>query len=226
MCNLWGEEVMQFHTVVGSPSSRKVLAVINHLGLSPDIEYHDFFNGDLRRSGYLALNSNAKVPVLKDGDFVLWESNAIMQYLADKAGDTALFPRDPRTRADIARWQCWELAHFNKAFGVIFFESVAKPRFGLGEPNAALVASALDDLKRYAPVLERHLAGRKYIVGDDITIADYSVIHLEHYQSAIDFDWTPYPNVNAYYERMRNVEHWRKTAPARPEDIGRKPKAA
>lgn len=217
---------MQLHSVVGSPSSRKVLAVINHLGLSPDIEYHDFFEGDLRTPGYLALNPNARVPVLKDGNFVLWESNAIMQYLADKAGDTALFPRDPQARADVVRWQCWELGHFNRAFGTVFFESVAKPRFGLGDPNAALVANALNDLKRFVPVLENHLAGRTHMVGEGITIADYSIIHLEPYQSAIDFDWAPYANVNAYFERMRNVDHWRRTAPARPEDIGRKPKAA
>ena len=104
---------MILHTFVGSPNSRKVEAVIDHLGLEVEIVRHDF-RGGLRSPDYLALNPNAKVPTLVDGTFVLWESNAIMQYLADKVGSDSLFPRDPRTRADIVRWQCWELVHFNQ----------------------------------------------------------------------------------------------------------------
>src|SRR5258707_12710039 len=98
------------------------------------------------------LNSNAKVPVLSDGSFTLWESNAIMQYLADKAGDTALFPRDPQIRADIARWQFWELAHFNKAFGTLAFEAVAKARLRLGATDCAALAPARARLARVTPV--------------------------------------------------------------------------
>src|SRR5262249_9043702 len=83
------------------------------------VEYHDFVAGDLRTADYVALNPNGMVPLLVDGAFRLWESNAIMQYLADKAGSDALFPRDPQKRADVVRWQFWEVAHFNKAFGLL-----------------------------------------------------------------------------------------------------------
>ena len=217
---------MKLHTFVGSPNSHKVEAVIRHLRLDVEVVHHDFFAGDLRKPDYLALNGNAMVPVLEDGGFVLSESNAIMQYLADKALDGSLFPRDPQRRADVARWQFWELAHFNRAFGIVAFETFAKPRFGLGPINQALVEGALTSLARFAPVLEQHLRGRDFLVGDGITLADYSVIALEAYRPRTPFDWSPYPRINAYFDRMRLVEPWRRTAPEDPELLGRKPKAA
>jgi len=217
---------MKLHTFVGSPNSHKVEAVIRHLGLEVDIHHHDPLAGDLCRPEYLALNPNGKVPVLEDGGFVLSESNAIMQYLADKASDGSLFPRDPQRRADVARWQFWELAHFNKAFGILAVETVAKPKFNLGPTNQALVEVALADLARYTPVLERHLGDREYMVGDGITLADYSVIAIEAYRPSVPFDWSPYRRINAYFDRIRAVEHWRRTVAQDPTALGRKPKAA
>src|SRR5688572_11126750 len=169
---------MKLHTVAGSPNGRKVEAVIAHLGIDVEIQHHNLFNGDLRQAAYMALNPNAAVPTLVDGNFVLWESNAIMQYLAEMAGDTELFPRDARKRADIVRWQCWELAHFNKAFGTLAFETVAKPRVNIGAPDRTRVEMAQAELTRYVPVLDGHMAGREYLVGDHITLADYSMLAL------------------------------------------------
>jgi len=88
------------------------------------------------------------VPLLVDGAFRLWESNAIMQYLADKTGSDALFPRDPKKRADVVRWQFWEVAHFNKAFGLLAFETVAKPKLKLGATNDSLVEMVRGPISR------------------------------------------------------------------------------
>jgi glutathione S-transferase len=198
---------MKLHIVPGSPNSRKVEAVIHHLGLKVEIHEHDLFAGGLRKPSYLMLNPNARVPTLEDGNFVLWESNAIMQYLADKAGDAQLFPRDPRARADVVRWQSWELAHFNQAFGTLAFETVAKPRHGL-QTDAALVALAQAGLARSAPVLESHVTGRQYLVGDAVTLADYSMVPLESYRALVPFDWSPYSQLNAYLDRVSRLEPW------------------
>jgi glutathione S-transferase len=198
---------MKLHIVPGSPNSRKVEAVIHHLGLEADIQEHDFFAGDLRKPSDQALNPNARVPTLEDGNFVLWESNAIMQYLADKAGDEQLFPRKPQARADVTRWQFWELAHFNRAFGALAFETVAKVRHGL-TADAATVALAQADLARNAPVLETHIAGRKFLVGDSVTIADYSMVTFESYRALVPFDWSPYRHINAYLDRVGRLEPW------------------
>lgn len=200
--------MMVLHTFVGSPNGRKVETVIRHLGLPVEIVYHDFFQGALKTPEFLALNPNGKVPVLVDGPFVLWESNAIIQYLADRAGDDALFPRDPQARADVIRWLCWELGHFNKAFGTLGFEAVAKPKFGLGPTNPALVAWAQAELPRLAPVLEAHLAGRETVVGDTVTLADYALAKLESYRDPAPFDWSPYRRINAYFDRIRQLGPW------------------
>jgi glutathione S-transferase len=216
---------MKLHLVVGSPNSRKVLAVAHHIGLDVDIEYHDFFAGDLHRPDFVALNPNGMVPVLVDRTFALTESNAIMQYLADITGHE-LFPRDPQRRADVVRWQCWELAHFNKALGILGFELFAKPTFNLGPTDHGLVNAVTPSLTRFAAVIDGHMHKRNYAVGDRMTIADYSLIHLEGFKDAIRFDWTPYPHLNRYFDRMRQDPHWARTAPPSPAAIGRKPKAA
>ncbi len=204
---------MKLHTVAGSPNGRKVEAVIHHLGLNVEIEHHDLFNGELRTPEYVTINPNSMVPALVDGSFVLWESTAIMQYLADKAGDNSLFPRDARARADVTRWQCWGLAHFNKAFGTLAFEIVAKPRFNAGAPDQELVKQAQANLSRFAPVLDTHLAGRQYLVGQAVTLADYSMIPFESYRPLVPFDWASYTNINAYFDRMRTMEAWVRSAP-------------
>ena len=217
---------MKLYYVVGSPNCRKVHAAINHLGIEVEFEYMDFFEGDHKKPEYLTLNSGGMVPSLHDGDFVLSESNAIMQYLADKVPGNTLFPRDAKTRADIVRWQCWDLAHYNKAFGVLAWEAVAKPNFMGAEPDLGVVNWAKNELSRHAPVLDAHLKGRTYVVGENITLADYSLAHVEMFKEAIPFDWLPFPNLNKYYERMRAVPHWAETAPVSPDAQGRRPKPA
>ena len=208
---------MKLHTVAGSPNGRKVEAVIYHLGLDVEIQHHDLFSGELRGAPYVAINPNSKVPTLVDGSFTLWESTAIMQYLADKAGDESLFPRDARARADITRWQCWEIAHFNRAFGTLAFEVVAKARNNFGERDEYLVRQAQENLARFAPVLDAHLAGREYLVGKTVTLADYSMIPFEGYRSLLPFDWAAFKNVNAYFDRVRTADAWvRACAPIAP----------
>ena len=115
---------MELYSVTGSNNCRKVEAVISHLALSVDIKYLGLTTGELYSDVFLSLNPNGKVPTLVDGDFVLWESNAIMQYLCEHSEDEQLFPSESKTRADITRWQFWEVTHFNKAFATIAFETI------------------------------------------------------------------------------------------------------
>ena len=199
---------MILYTIPGSPNGRKVLATLYHLGLEVEIRHRNLFNGELRTSEYLAVNPNAKAPTLVDGDFHLWESAAIMQYLTESAGETSLFPRNPRMRADITRWQCWEGLYFNAAMGTLAFEFVAKPRNNAGPPDHAAVAQANATLVRFAPVLDGHLAGRKYMAADHVTLADYSVAVFEPYVDLVHFDFSPYRNILRYFDRMRGEEHW------------------
>ncbi len=214
---------MKLYVIVGSPNSRKVLAVVHHTGIEIDIEYLDLFEGDTKKAPYSALNPNGMVPTLVDGELNLWESNAIIQYLADKSGDGLLFPQDLAQRADIVRWQSWELAHFNQAFGTLSLESVAKPSFMATQGDKAIIGWAKEQLNKFATVLNHHMKGRSYVVGDTITLADYSMIHVEFFKEMVPFDWTPFPHLNSYFDRMRQSPSWVVTAPESPSSIGRKP---
>ncbi len=108
-----------------SPRAFKVMAVANHLGLDYTLRMVDLRKGDQKAPQYAALNPNMRMPTLRDGDFVLWESNAINQYLALRRPESGLFPADERARLDVTRWQCWELAHWDPACAVFAFEYVA-----------------------------------------------------------------------------------------------------
>jgi glutathione S-transferase len=212
---------MRLYILASSPNSRKVMAVVHHLGLTPEVVYLDFARGDTARSEFLALNPNGMVPVLVDGTFRLWESNAINQYLVAKAGGSSLFPRDPQIRADIARWQFWEQTHFNKAFGTLVFESLIKPKFGMGEASAGLVDFCLREIGRFAQVLEAHLCGRSTVVGEEISLADYAMVCLERYRDATPFDWSPFPNINRYWDAIRETDAWIKAASPQPAPVER-----
>src|SRR5207248_3327124 len=92
----------------------------------PRLEFVDLRKGDPRSPEFAALNPNMRMPVLKDGNYVLWESSAIAQYLALRRPDAGLFPAEERARLDIARWQFWDHAHWDPACSIFAFEYVVK----------------------------------------------------------------------------------------------------
>jgi len=144
---------MNFFTVNGSPTCRTVHAVINHLGM--DVQFCELyiFAGELNPPEFLAINPNGMVPVLEDGSLHLWESNAIMQYLAAIGPASDLYPSDHRIRADIHRWQNWEQAHFNRAVGTFVYENVLKALFKIGVPDQ----SRLDQAKKDFLSIRQHI---------------------------------------------------------------------
>src|SRR5215831_4587319 len=132
---------MKFYFFPPSPNVRKVNAVISHLDIK-DIERKvvNLAKGEHRQPEYLAVNPNGKLPALADGNgMVLWESNAICQFLCEREGDTSLYPRDSRVRADIARWLFWDASSWGHAAEILTHENVRKPMMGIGEPDAERV---------------------------------------------------------------------------------------
>jgi len=199
---------MNFYTVNGSPNCRKVHAVINYLGLDVNIIELDLLSGDLEKPEFLALNPNGLVPVLEDGDIKLWESNAITQYLASLAPASSLYPDDPRSRADIHRWQNWEECHFNRACGGFLFENLLKPLLKIGEPDPAALKEAGQNFKRFAQILEDQLEGRDFILGKDMTIADFSVGSMLIYADAAGIPIAQFKNISNWKSRMETISSW------------------
>ena len=204
---------MKLHVVRASHNCRRVLATAAHLGLDVEIIEPDLAAGELKKPEYLALNPNGKVPTLEDGDFKLWESNAIMQYLASKKPGTTLWPDDARGRADITRWQLWEANHLSRGTGPLTFEKVFKPFVLKQEPNADVVTEAEATFHKFAPVLNGSLEGRKFITGDSVTLADFSLAANFSYAQPAGIPLQDYSHLSAWLDRMNEVEAWASTAP-------------
>jgi len=199
---------MKFYTVNGSPNCRKVHAVINYLGLNVDIVELDLLSGDLEKPAYRTLNPNGMVPALEDGDLKLWESNAISQYLASLAPANSLYPDNPAMRADIHRWQSWEECHFNRACGSFLFENVLKGLFNMGEPDQAVLKEAEQNFQRFAKILEEQLEGRDFILGNEITLADFSVGAMMIYADAAEIPIASFKNISSWTNRMKEISAW------------------
>lgn len=199
---------MKLYILPGSLNSRKPLAVIHHLDLP--VEIVPATVAELRDPAFRAINPNGMAPALVDGEVKLWESNAIGIYLSECTSDTSLFPRNATLRFDILRWLYWEAIHLNGAIGTMFFETVAKPQNNLGETDTAAVARASLAFHRFAPVLDAHLADRKYVVGEALTYADFAVASCEPYRDRLPVSLAAYPNILRFYDRIADLPAWQK----------------
>lgn len=196
---------MKLYTLPGSLNSRKVLALIHHLDLP--VEIVAMTVEQVQSDDFGAINPNRLAPTLVDGDFVLWESNAIGIYLAH---DSALVPTGLQARMDMLRWLHWEGIHFNKALGTIFFEAVVRPQLGWGAPNQPLVDDALQQAGRFLPVLDSHLRHRSFILGDCLSFADFAIASAEPYRDRLPIDFDRFPNVQRFYDRIAELAAWQK----------------
>ena len=160
---------MKLYTNLFSPNARKVHAVAAELGIELETETVDLRAGEQRTPEYLALNPNGKVPTLVDGETVLWESNAIICYLAGRK-DTELWPQSEK-RYDILRWMFWESNHLSNALNRIFGEKF----FRRDNPNVATIERATKDFRKYAQILDANLETRSYVTGDTLTLADFAI---------------------------------------------------
>ena len=196
-----------------SPNTWKVRAVAAHLGLRLDFEFVDLTKGQSRSPEYLALNPTGRTPVLVDGDFKLWESNAIMQYLASRT-PSPLWPDDARIRADITRWQSWQLAHWGgEGCEPLLFERLVKKVLKLGPPEAAVVARGTESFNREARVLDAHLATQPYLAGNEPTLADFAVAAPLFHAQAAELPLLPYRHIRDWFDRFSALPAWRETAP-------------
>lgn len=204
---------MKVYGFPGSPNTWKVRALASYLRMPLEFEFVDLLQGAQHTPAYLALNPTGRTPVLADGDFKLWESNAILQYLASKSA-TPLYPSDAKSRADVTRWLCWDLAHWGaQACQPLIFENLVKKFVNLGPPDAAVVAKASEAFDKEAKILDGCLAKHNYLVNDRLSVADFAVAApLFHAQGAA-LPIAPYANVRAWFERVSSLPCWSETAP-------------
>jgi glutathione S-transferase len=204
---------MKLYMNAMSPNVRRVRLTAALLGMDLEEKKLDFTKGEHKNPEFLALNPNGAVPTLVDGDFVLTESRAIMQYLASKKPESGLLPRDEKARADVVRWQFWDASHFSPQLGTLAFERVVKAMMGMGEPDQRKVEDALTNFRRFGAVLNKRLEGKKYVVGDAMTIADLTLACSLMYAKQTDAPLGEFPNIQAWFVPISDTDAWKRTNP-------------
>lgn len=191
-----------------SSCSRRAVLTVFELGLHDRVELVtvDLQNGAQRAPEFLARNPNGRVPVLDDDGYLLWESHAIMPYLAEAAPGQTLYPNEPRGRAEVTKWMFWNAHHFSQGVSTLNRERMVKKILGLGEPDPAEVARGEGIVRTFGAVLDAHLEGRDFLVGERLTLADLSVAS----------ELSSWERASLPLDGFANVKRWFSTIVARP----------
>jgi glutathione S-transferase len=196
-------------TIWGRPNSinvQKVLWVCHELGLA----YTRFDAG--REFGgtdspeYRRRNPNGLVPTIDDDGFVLWESNVIVRYLAVKHRAEALYPSELRRRFDVERWMDWNTTRLWPAVRPIFFALIRTPP---EQQDHAALAKAQRDAESGFALLDSQLAERRFVAGEDFTIADIPMAIAAYRWYALDIPRPALPHVERWHALVKERPGYR-----------------
>jgi len=193
MLKIWGR--------ANSVNVQKVLWCCDELGLPFERVDAGLQFGRVNDPDYRELNPNGQVPTLVDGAFVLWESNAILRYLAMQYGaSSALYPSEPKLRASIDRWLDWSLSTLAPAERPVFMALVRTP--AQGRDMIALTSNLKTLVVRWK-ILDAHLQGRFHIEGDRFTLADIVLgAFAKRWFGVEGIDRPPMPSLERWYQRV------------------------
>ena len=194
-----------------SVNCRKVLAGLDLLGAPFELVHVDYFKGEHKEPAYTSINPNGSIPAMVDGDLVLWESNAILQYAADKMGNEACYPKDLKTRADINRWLLWETSSWFPSCYVFLVENCVKPLLG-AQPDPAVLDAQAAQFHKLAGILDARLQGNRWIAGTGPTIADIALAAPMHLHGWQRLPLAAHPNLTRWMtESVEGLPSWNKT---------------
>lgn len=199
MLKIWGR--------ANSSNVQKVLWCCAELGLDYERIDAGLAFGVVDQPDYLALNPNGRVPTIEDDGFVLWESNAILRYLAGKYGGDSLWPDDPRTRADADRWMDWQTTGFWPALTPAFFGLVRTPE---EQRDGAAIQASVDATTVFAKILDGQLAGKDFVVGATFTLADVALGIVANRWFTLAIERPALANLEAWYGRLNERAGFRK----------------
>jgi glutathione S-transferase len=191
------------------PPARKVRLLAAELDIPLDKVACDPRIGETRTSDFLAKNPNGRIPTIEEDGFVLWESPAILKYLAGKRPERAQCGADAKSQALVDQWICWWVGGAEAAMDALAWEIFIKPKvLNLPGNDPGIMADAYGRLDRFLPVLDRQLAGRDYILGP-LSVVDFLIgPRLDTAPAALKFDIAPYHNIAAWLDRLRAKPYW------------------
>jgi glutathione S-transferase len=194
-----------------SPRSFKPLWLANHLGLDYEFKLVDFTKNGQNAPEYVALNPNGRAPAIDHDGYVLWESNAILEYFASLKPDAGLLPQDTRGRLQVCKWLFWESAHWDPACAIFAFERVVKALFQRGQADPAKIAEGNEQFARVGKVLDGVLAKSRYVAGEHLTVADFAIGSSMCIADQAQFPMESFRSIQRWKADLKALPSWAKT---------------
>jgi len=192
MLKVWGR--------VNSINVQKVLWALEELKVPYERADAGMAFGVVNEPFYKKMNPNSRIPTIDDDGFILWESNAIVRYLAAKHGAGTLSPSDPKQRADSDRWMDWASNHIGPVITPVFWGLIRTPA---DKRNMAQITADAEKTGQQFQVLEQGLDGKDYVAGKSFTMGDIIVGVYVYRWYGLDVKHPTLPRVEAYYARLR-----------------------
>ena len=185
----------------GSGSLRRVNAAAQIMGIALERVNVDLFKGESQTDAFKArLNPHGLTPVLEDGATILYEASAINLYLADKV-QSPLAGSTPAERFQVLQWMFWSGEQWRTFTTALFDERVAKTVMAVPQ-DASIVKFAEDKIRAAAAVLDQHLAGRRFMVGDALTLADIDIAAPFSQADRAKLPFKEFPHLMAWHDRL------------------------
>ena len=199
MLKLWGR--------VNSINVMKALWCLDELGVPYERVDAGMEHGVVNEPHYRALNPNGRVPTLEHDGFALYESNAIVRYLSTSFGQGSLLPDDAQGRAEADQWMDWQHTTAVPDITFLFWGLIRNKK---ENQDPAMVAHATAQAGEAWQILDAHLAGRDYVLGDRLTMADIPLGCVAYRYFNIDIERPSLPNLEAWYARLRERPAYQK----------------
>ena len=192
MIKIWGR--------TNSVNVQKVLWCLDEIGAPYERIDAGLQFGHNNEPWYLALNPNGRIPLLQQGEFSLWESNTIVRYLSAKYDFGGLYAESPETRALAERWMDWQLSTLLPPVSTVFWTLIRTPT---EKRDMRAVARGIEEANAVTAVLDRELAGRSFVAGEQLSMGDIPVGAVIHRWLAIPGIERPaLPNLRAWQDRL------------------------
>jgi glutathione S-transferase len=191
-----------------SPPSNKVRFVANELGLDYEYNRVNLVSGENQSEGHLKLHPGGKVPVIDDDGFVLFESNAIIRYLATKC-ESPLYPPGAKQRALVDQWADFVSHHIATAVSRVLVNRVFAP-FLNQEVDERSLADGLSFLERFLPVVDAPLEERRYLAGGELTLADFNLLSALDPAEVAQVDLSGYLNITRWRQDLMEQDFYTK----------------
>ena len=192
MLKIWGR--------INSSNVRKVLWAAEELGLAYESINAGGAFGVVDGPEYRGKNPNGRVPMIEDGDFVLWESNAIVRYLMARYGKEDLHPADPAARADADKWMDWTTSTFAGPFRGVFWGVLRTPP---EQQDWAAIQAGIDEIDGLLRIPDQVLATQPYLSGHAFGMGDIPLGSFIYAWFEMPIARSPTPHLSAWYERLK-----------------------